>query len=367
MSRSPLKQLQAARSLASTKNVLAGLDGFVDKIVIPVATRHGAGEAFEPIKTLTEFGLRVQAAAGKSTNIELHPRMEKLGGNGPLMAGALQAYGTELKYIGTLGAKSPVGALADFAAGSAAITLGEPGLTTAIEFSDGKLMLGITSDFGNVDRARLLERTGGEAGLRALTAKADLVALVNWTMLPHMTDIFRVFVENILPALPAKPTRQFFFDLADPEKRTDAEILEALQTIARFESFGRATLGLNFKEAEHVGRVLGVASAGEEEAPLRQLAADIRARLKLSTVVVHPRKTAACATAEGTFFVVGPYCETPLVTTGAGDHFNAGFALGQLLGLTPDACLATGVATSGLYVRSGFSPTLDDLEKSLPA
>jgi len=32
-----------------------------------------------------EFGRRILAAAGKSTNIELFPRLEKLGGNGPIM------------------------------------------------------------------------------------------------------------------------------------------------------------------------------------------------------------------------------------------------------------------------------------------
>jgi hypothetical protein len=362
---STVEQLQAFRHRIHDKAVLAGFDGFVDKIVVPVALRHGPGENFEPIETMTEFARRIQGAAGKSTNIELHQRMEKLGGNGPLMGGALLAYGARLKYLGALGANGPVAALADFAARSDAITLAEPGFTTAVEFSDGKLMLNMISDFGQIDYARLTYRVGGEPALRELAAHADLIALVNWTMLPHMTEIFRAFVGKILPLLPSNPERLFFFDLADPEKRTDVELLEALQVIARFEAFGHVTLGLNLKEAERVGRVLGVASGGEDEPGLRKHAASIREKLSLSIVVVHPRKSAACATTAGTFWVPGPYCAAPLVTTGAGDHFNAGFALGQLLGMTPNACLATGVATSGLYVRSGKSPTLDELEKSL--
>ena len=362
---SPQQQFRAFRHRIRDKKVLAGLDGFVDKIVVPVALRHGPDDAFTPIATMTDFAQRVQGGAGKSTNIELHLRMEKLGGNGPLLSAALLTYGAQLKYVGALGAYAPIGALSDFAARCDAVTLGEPGFTTAIEFGDGKLMLNITSDFGRIDYARLIERVGGEPALRELTGRADLIALVNWTMLPHMTAIFVAFVERILPALPANPNRLFFFDLADPEKRTDAELREALQIIARFEAFGHVTLGLNFKEAERVGHVLGLASDGDEEPELRTLAGAIRENLRVSTVVIHPRKSAACATAEGTFWVLGPYCETPLVTTGAGDHFNAGFALGQLLGLSPDACLATGVATSGLYVRSGRSPTLDELAKNL--
>jgi sugar/nucleoside kinase (ribokinase family) len=78
-------------------------------------------------------------------------------------------------------------------------------------------------------------------------------------------------------------------------------------------------------------------------------------------VVVHPKESAACATAAGTAWVPGPYTPKPLITTGAGDHFNAGFSNGQLLGLSPEECLTVGVCTSGHYVRTGKSPALNDL------
>lgn len=358
-------QFRARRHLASTKRIIVGFDGFVDRIVTPVSLRFGPGIKFSPISTMAGFGQRVADAAGKSTNIELFQRMEKLGGNGPIMANAMLTSEIRVKYLGALGATHPVPALADFAARSEAVTLCDPGLTTALEFADGKLMLGLMAGFDELTYARIIERVGGEPALRDLIAGADLISLVNWTMLPHMTEIFRAFVDRLLPGTPARPDRLFFFDLADPEKRSDSELAEALQVIAGFEKFGRVTLGLNFKESEHVARLLGLASNGDSDPALRSLAKSIRDTLQLSTVVVHPRKSAACATAEGTFCIPGPYCETPLVSTGAGDHFNAGFALGQLLGLTPDACLATGVSTSGLYVRSGKSPTLDELENFL--
>ena len=61
----------------------------------------------------------------------------------------------------------------------------------------------------------------------------------------------------------------------------------------------------------------------------------------------------------------GPLAEKPLITTGAGDHFNAGFVTGQVLGLDPEGALTLGVCTSGHYVRTAKSPSLDDLEKFL--
>ena len=71
------------------------------------------------------------------------------------------------------------------------------------------------------------------------------------------------------------------------------------------------------------------------------------------------------ATAETTAWIPGPYTSKPKITTGAGDHFNAGFSLGQVLGLSPEACLTTGVCTSGHYVRTGESPSFDDLQTFL--
>lgn len=348
-----------------SKLSVVGLDGFVDTIVTPVALRTGQGEAFTPITTITEFGQRILGAAGKSTNIEFYPRMDKLGGNGPIMANALLSAGSRIRYIGTLGRPAIHPVFADFAKKSDAVSLSDPAATTAVEFSDGKLMLGQMRSLDEVTFERIVEIMGRPAVDR-LFGDADLVALVNWTMIPNMTEIFSALVEIVLPALP-KRERLFFFDLADPEKRSRDDLLKALEMIGRFEKFGRVTLGLNLKEAQQVWAALDYPVIKEDEAGLRKMAADIRARLGLSTVVVHPKESAACATAEGTWWIPGPYTAKPLITTGAGDHFNAGFSNARLLGLSPEACLTVGVCTSGHYVRTGHSPTLVDLINFLEA
>ncbi len=338
---------------------VVGLDGFVDTIVTPVSLRTAQGEAFTPITTITEFGQRILGAAGKSTNIEFYPRMDKLGGNGPIMANALLSAGGRVTYIGALGRAAIHPVFQEFASKADVVTLAEPASTTAVEFTDGKLMLGMMRSLDEITFERIVEKMGRPAVDQAF-GSADLVALVNWTMIPNMTAIFDALVNDVLPALPAR-NRLFFFDLADPEKRSREDLLNVLDVIGKFEKYGRVTLGLNLKEGQQVWAALSYPAITPDEAGLRKMCADVRARLGVSTVVIHPKESAACATAEGTAWIPGPYTAKPLITTGAGDHFNAGFSNAQLLGLSPESCLTVGVSTSGHYVRTGISPTLTDL------
>ncbi len=357
-----LLQQHAAR--LRDQRAVAGFDGFVDLIVTPVGLRRGPGEDFDPIRTLAEFGARVSAAAGQSTNIELYPRREKLGGNGPIMANALLAWGLQATYIGALGRPQPHPVFTELAAKARTFSLCAPAHTTAIECADGKLMLGTMRSLDEVTYDRICTAMGEEAFVSEL-AGAGLVALVNWTMIPGLTALLDAMVARALPRLPANPSRVFFFDLCDPEKRSLADLRAALATIGRFARFGRVTLGLNFREARHVANALDLAPGGADADGLRGMAGSIRARLGVTTVVIHPADAAACATAEGSWWIPGPYTPQPLLTTGAGDHFNAGFAAAQLLGLDPEAALTCGVCTSGHYVRTGESPNSAAIETFL--
>src|SRR5690606_41497122 len=94
-----------------------------------------------------------------------------------------------------------------------------------------------------------------------------------------------------------------------------------------------------------------------------------RQELNLACVVIHPRPGAAPATADASARFEGPFVRQPKISTGAGDHFNAGFCLGRVLGFSLEESLCTGVATSGYYVRTAQSPTaeqLADFIKELP-
>jgi len=360
-----LKELQDKRGNQSGKHAMVGLDGFVDTIIHLVAKRHGLGDDFSRIETIEDFGNRILAAAGKSANIEMYPKMEKLGGNGPIMANALCATGFPVTYVGALGKPAVHPVFEDFARKTNAVCVSDPGFTNALEFNDGKIMMGITNTLENVTYESILE-TMGEGAFMDMLAKSSLISLVNWTMIPRMNAIYQALTDRMLPSLPPMDGgRIFFFDLADPEKRAQCELVEALHAIAKFQNFGNVTLGLNLKEGQQASNAFNLGENGEDNESLKRLAKKIRAELNISTVVVHPTRCAACATKTGEWCVDGPYVESPKITTGAGDHFNAGFTTGQLLGLSPEACLTVGVSVSGYYVRTAISPSLNDIDSFL--
>lgn len=332
----------------------------------PVDRRFGPGDQFDPIPTIADFGARISAAAGLSTNIELYPRQVKLGGNGPIMANALVGAGFPVAYVGALGRPAVDPVFADFAKRATVFSVADPGVTHAVEFKDGKVMLGNTASLDEVTFERVLEVVG-EGRFHDLINRSNLIALVNWTMIPPMTAFFEALLSKVLPNLgPSERSRHFFFDLADPEKRPNSELNGVLRLLHRFSPYGRVTLGLNLKEARQAGSVLGLTvPSGSEGADLKQLASDLRRALDLYCVVVHPTASAACATRDEAAWTAGPFCAKPKITTGAGDHFNAGFMTGLLLGLTPAASLAVAVSFSGLYVRTARSPSLGEVETFL--
>lgn len=347
-------------ALAAPRKIrtVLGLDGFVDAIIHVVDKRHSAS-SFDRLQTIAEFSQRIAAAAGHSSNYEFVVTLQKLGGNGPIMANALAAAGFPVTYVGSLGYPNIHPVFEEMGKHAALLSLSEPGYTDAVEFNDGKLMLGKHHALAEVNWENLQTRVGADS-FTHLLEEAQLIGLVNWTMLPHMTSIWNHLLKEILPQL-TRHHRRLFVDLADPEKRTRADLRAALCTLTQFQSYLDVTLGLNLKEAEQVAKVLGLPHPSPGEAALESTAVAIRQRLNIDTVVLHPRHGAAAANAAGTASFSGPFVNEPKISTGAGDHFNAGFVSGQVLGLDLAEALAVGCGTSGYYVRHAASPTAPQL------
>jgi sugar/nucleoside kinase (ribokinase family) len=352
------KKLAAAAPTLKSTRALIGLDGFVDEIIAVVDKRKDHG-TYDAIRTIDALGRKISNATGQSSNYELVIKQMKLGGNGPIMANALASIGLPVTYVGNLGYPSIHPVFKELAAKAEVHSIGDPAHTDALEFEDGKLMLGKLEPLNDANWDNLIARVGRDK-LKELVGRSRLVGMVNWTMLPHMTGVWAGLLDEVIPNVEWHE-RKLFIDLADPEKRTHDDIVDALKLLTRFQDQVDVILGLNLKESLEIADCLGLPGKADVEGQIVENAQAIRAKLNLSCVVIHPRRGAAAATADETAWFAGPFVQQPKISTGAGDHFNAGFCLGRVLGFGLAESLCTGVATSGYYVRTAESPTATQL------
>src|SRR5580704_12833660 len=133
--------LLAQQDRAAHLSAFVGLDGFVDEILHVVDKRESA-EVYQRLATIAQLGARLSAAAGKSANVELVNQITKLGGNGPIMANALASFGLKVTYLGNLGYPNLHPVFQEFARRAEVHSIAEPGTTDALEFEDGKIMVG---------------------------------------------------------------------------------------------------------------------------------------------------------------------------------------------------------------------------------
>ncbi len=338
------------KGISTAGNCLVGFDGFVDEIIHVVDKRKSPHE-YERIKTITGFSERIARAAGFSANIELVPIQSKLGGNGPIMANGLLTLNNKVTYIGALGKEKIHPVFDSFAKKcNHLISVADPGFTDALEFYDGKIMLGKMNNLTDVSWENIIAATS-EKEVLSIIKTSDLIAYTNWTMLSNLNDIMVVF-NDIIKTHKLKP--RVFIDLADPKKRSEQALSQVLEIISKLDT--ETILSMNESESGIISEVLGI-----EEKDITARAVKIRNKLDIFAIIIHPVKGAAISTEEESIWVDGPYTAKPKLTTGAGDNFNAGFCNGWINGLSPSEAIAVGVCTSGFYVRNKKSPSKEEL------
>lgn len=348
------------RSLtAPLPSVAIGFDGFVDEMISLVGERQSLG-AFTPVPTIAAFGELVTRAAGRSSLREIVVTAVHPGGCAINMGDGLAALGLPVDCFATLGEPVyPAFAPITKRFRSTHSWGREPGRTLAYEFADGKLMFSAVTQLAELTADKAGELLADGAYARAC-GEARLIALTNWTLYPHMTAVWRRILSDVYAGLRHRPA--FFVDLVDPSGRLPADLRELLGLLREFEAAGPLTLGLNGNEANIVAKLLGLSSCAEADAASsRVLAEAIRGRLGINEVVIHYIKMSAVAGPDGSASLGGPYCEQPRKSTGAGDRFNAGYALGLLLGFAPEERLLTACAGSGFFVREARSASLEEL------
>jgi hypothetical protein len=362
MARTLRKTVATKKRTPGNRKAVVGLDGFIDEIVHVVDTRKNHAE-YKRLDLMSDYAARIASYAGMSGNIEYVTQRIKIGGNGPIMANALAALDVPTTYIGNIGWPEVHPVFRVMEERMDLITLGEPCHTDAVEFHDGKIMVGKMSPVKEVNWGKLLNVVGLKR-LTDLLDVADLLSLVNWSMLPYMPDIWEKLLEEVCPNLNPNRERFVFFDLADPQKREPKDIKRMLALVQQFSNYFRVIFGLNERESYQIATVLGIEVEPESEDKIGRVERTCEAiaeKLGIFCLVVHPVEFAVTTVCGKSFRQHGPHTKRPVITTGAGDHFNAAFCLGQLIGMDPQTSLLMGVCCSGYYVMSGHTPGLNEL------
>lgn len=344
----------------SAPQCLIGFDGFTDEIIAVVDKRESV-DSYTPLTQIAQLGQRLLDAAGKSCNLEFVVKQKKIGGNAPIMTRALLEGGHRITFIGIIGPPGEIEPVFQEMATrcEAVYSFGPSAHTDALEFYDGKIIMGKLDALKALDYTAMMTRMGKETFINCLD-RSDLFVCANWTMTQMITELWEKMPAEIIPSL-HKKQRMLFVDLADPAKRTDGDLRRALKALKQLSETFTVILGLNAAEAQRIGALYNLPPVAETIASTQKLAEDLQKHIGIQQIVIHATRFAIAATKNTSAAVEGLYCSKPLITTGGGDHFNAGYCNALLYGLTLEEALLCGVSSSGYYVRTGQSPTMAEL------
>jgi hypothetical protein len=341
--------------------VLTGFDGFVDNILKAVREKKGSG--IKSYATITDFSDRLRLAAGKSAQIEWVTQ-RKMGGNAPILASALGQLDIDCTCSGSLGYPQMNNVFKILAENCNVISLLNPGISNAVEFDDGKIILSELDVFDIYDW-NYIRRSKEYPKIEQEVKASDVIAFVDWANLPHSSDIW----EGILDYIIKKSGRRdyvFLFDLCDPSRRTAEEIDELLDLISSFSFYGKVTLGLNENETLALYAALNgidykVAASQSKIPAVEEAGMFIHNAMNIDYLLVHPRDRALLFHEKHIIQLTGRVITEPKLVTGAGDNFNAGYLLARLHKLDDIQSLILAMTASGAYVQNGHSPTVMEM------
>lgn len=341
-----LEKLQNGRDARWTACV--GFDGYVDSIARLMREVSGDdGTSFDTMRSAGEYFIE---KAGKSCCIELNRYSVRMGGNAPLFSMALSGLNRNIHLIACLGKPEINEVFAPLEKKIRVTSVGEPGQCTALEFSDGKIMLSENTDTRMLDYSAV----AGREDIISSLACCDLLVLLNWSEMLKAQELWEGIYEHIILKTPDNAKQKVLIDLSDCSARSTQDIARLRKTIRDISTVREVLLSLNENEADVLAERIGSARGNMES-----MARAIRKDTGVSAVSVHTNY-ADCLSREQTYTEVkNIHVEHPVISTGGGDHLNAGLAYGWMQGYSDGEILTLANSLGGCYIQDGISPSRD--------
>lgn len=358
-----------------THRVAFGFDGFLDTVRVLVDERQDA-DSFDRVERLADMADHVadSAARNSSVTFEWVTRGRRTGGHVAHLSRALGTLGFDPTMVGRFG-RPPAEPFAREFADRDLLSVGTPSRTDAVEFDDGKLLLPEMIDVQQFDWATMRERVGLEA-LAERLEHLDLLGVGYWVDTPRIRTVLEGLRTELFPTLSSPPDR-LLFDPGDLRQIDADRVRAGSRALTRLDETVPVTVSANRSETAVLADVVGAEdgprspneaddgdpvagrSGGGDRLGLADDARTARAGLGVTRFVAHGAEGAVAVTDEGLARVRAPRVRDPELTTSAGDHFNAGLAVGLLAGMDEPAALVAACSLAGQFVRTGDPPSPD--------
>jgi len=339
------------------------IDGFVDE-VWQILEKRLNRSTFSLYSKVQDFAKAVYDSGSGGYSNEIIRKRRGYGGFTGNTGKAVGRLGGNPTIVGMFGKDTIDPAFHGHQELAKLITVGNPAICHVFEFNDGKIMLPYVEETMDFNWDTLKTAQPWET-LKAAFVDCDIAAMGYWAYIPSFDEIVLNICENFLVNGCCK---RLFFDFADIRKRDRQALEQTLELLAQLNLRIPMSLSLNEHEAvllfSYMGRNFDWKSPEKSEDDIGH----VRQKIGLDELIVHTPYFAVAATkTEGIATALQQYCENPIITAGAGDHFNGGYIAASVRQgqLSLYDRLMVGNATTSSYIRNGFSPDVNGLLREL--
>lgn len=336
--------------------IVLGIDGFIDQVWQVVETRT-LDNNYILIDKMQEFGnLIVNRREGGMAN-ELIKKRRSYGGFTANTGKALGNMGLSTTLIGMYGKEEIDKIFHDLEKKCKLISIGDPVVSTILEFTDGKIMMPNLDELLNFTWDDFLGIIGHDQ-LQKILLNADILSLGYWSNMPDFDTFMTKLSDNYFHT--DRPKR-LFFDFANIKKRSVEAINDTFRVLEKVNDKIPVSLSLNEHEAVILFSYYDQKFSDDWEEVARDTEY-IRNLIGLDELIIHtPQYAVLSSKSEGMELLEQDYCDVPVITTGAGDTFNGGYIAACLGKLRAVERLAIANAATRFYISNSHTPDRQEL------